>query len=517
MGRRPGAKRHHLLILLVGTWLLPQALLAERIDPDDPPQGLFADEWLIVRFDGQKAGYAHQTMSRQADVVTTRMIMTFSLGRAGQTVNISTMESSRETVAGKPLSFESALNLAVMEVVLQGRFDGRQVSIETTQGDMTLSEQYTLSEDILLGWGTFAEQLRQGFDEGTAYELATYAPMIIKSQPVTMKVVVGKKEMIDLNGRQVRGTRMDTTLLSPMGALDQVVWLNEEGELLKMEMPMMGMGIEILKSDKATAMKQAPAPEFFVETMVKTKHEIDRSAARRLVFRLRVTGEGDPMPELPTTGMQKPGARTDESVELEVTRQDHQALKAAKHEPSADASSEYLEPNIWINNEDPQVVAMAKTAAGEATTGYEVADRLRRYVTEVIEEKNLSVGFATAYEVCRNKEGDCSEHAVLLAALGRVHKIPTRVVMGLVYVPWFAGASNVFGFHMWTQFKLGDQWVDFDAAQRESVCNPTHIAIATSSLRDSSLADLAFGLLKIIGRLEIEVLSADPPDAVSMK
>ena len=115
MVRRLGAKRCHLLILLVGAWLLPGAVFAERIDPDDPPQGLFADEWLIVLFDGQKAGYAHQTMSRQDDVVTTRMIMTFSLGRAGQAINISTMESSRETVAGKPLSFESAMNMAIME------------------------------------------------------------------------------------------------------------------------------------------------------------------------------------------------------------------------------------------------------------------------------------------------------------------------------------------------------------------------------------------------------------------
>jgi hypothetical protein len=59
--------------------------------------------------------------------------------------------------------------------------------------------------------------------------------------------------------------------------------------------------------------------------------------------------------------------------------------------------------------------------------------------------------------------------------------------------------------------------VDFDAAQGESDCNPTHIALTTSSLRKSSLADMAFGLIHVIGRLKIEVVSADPPEAVTGK
>jgi transglutaminase-like putative cysteine protease len=200
---------------------------------------------------------------------------------------------------------------------------------------------------------------------------------------------------------------------------------------------------------------------------------------------------------------------------LDVTRQDHQALGQAAQAPPTDEMAEYLEGNLWINCDDPEVVAMAAQAAGDAKGPYQIADRLRKYVTDVIQEKNLNVGFASASEVCRNKEGDCSEHAVLLAALGRVHKIPSRVVMGLVYVPHFGTEAGVFGFHMWTQFHLAGQWVDFDAAQRESDCNPTHIAISVSSLKDAALGDMAFALLGVIGGLEIEMLEADPPGVLS--
>ena len=104
---------------------------------------------------------------------------------------------------------------------------------------------------------------------------------------------------------------------------------------------------------------------------------------------------------------------------------------------------------------------------------------------------------------------------MLLAALGRVYQLPSRVVVGLVYVPWFGAKKDVFGFHMWTQFYLDGQWVDFDAAQNESDCNPTHIAVATSSLKNAALGEMAFSLINVIGRLKIEVIESDPPEALS--
>ncbi|NBU87363.1 MAG: transglutaminase domain-containing protein, partial [Verrucomicrobia bacterium] len=66
--------------------------------------------------------------------------------------------------------------------------------------------------------------------------------------------------------------------------------------------------------------------------------------------------------------------------------------------------------------------------------------------------KNYGVGFATASEVARNKEGDCTEHSMLLAALGRALGIPTRVATGLVYADEFEGEKDVLVYHMWNQF-----------------------------------------------------------------
>ena len=516
MNRDP-RKPRLFLCLLLGVVLLPQAAFADKIDPDNPPQGLFSDEWAVIELNGEKAGYTHTTMSRQDDRITTRVLMVFNVARAGQVIEISAMQSCEETVAGQPISLESSQNMGSTQLMSkQARVEGDKIEITSTQFGMARTETYTYPKGALMMWGIMAEQLRRGFEDGTAYELATYEPDMSPDKPVPMKFRVGKTEKIDLLGGSAEAVRVDGTIETPTaGTLDTVSWIDADGRTLVSVFPMPGIGnMRMISCDKATAVKQAPAPEFFINTMVKAGKKIDRQAAQRIRYRLRVTGKGDPLPDLPDTGMQKVKRQDDGSIEVEVTRLDHQALQSAKLAPPSDEMADYLEANIWLNSEDPEVVAMAKTAAAGATTPYQIADQLREYVSNIIEEKGLNVGFASASEVCRNKEGDCSEHAVLLAALGRVQHIPSRVVIGVVYVPRFAGESDVFGFHMWTQFHLGDEWVDFDAAMLESDCNPTHIALGVSSLKQSALMDTAFALLKIIGRLEIDLLEADPPTVI---
>jgi hypothetical protein len=63
---------------------------------------------------------------------------------------------------------------------------------------------------------------------------------------------------------------------------------------------------------------------------------------------------------------------------------------------------------------------------------------------------------------------------------------------------------------MWTQFHIGGKWIDFDAAQAESDTNPTHIAFATSSMADSSMAELVFPLLGVMGQIDIDVVEIEP-------
>ena len=171
--------------------------------------------------------------------------------------------------------------------------------------------------------------------------------------------------------------------------------------------------------------------------------------------------------------------------------------------------AEYLEGNLMINTADPKLIDLAKQAGGGEKEPFALADKLRRFVTEYVVTKSLNIGFATASEVARTKEGDCSEHGVLLAALGRLNGLPSRVVVGLAYVPIFGNQDHIFGYHMWTQFFIDGRWIDVDAALRETDCSPARIAFAVSSLKNAGLADLSLPLLTKLGAIDIEILDVE--------
>jgi transglutaminase-like putative cysteine protease len=87
---------------------------------------------------------------------------------------------------------------------------------------------------------------------------------------------------------------------------------------------------------------------------------------------------------------------------------------------------------------------------------------LARFVSGYIHKKSLARGFDPASVVARRREGDCTEHAVLLAALARAFGLPARVVLGLALVEEKDGLA-AYG-HVWVEVRGRDGWTPHDAA-----------------------------------------------------
>jgi transglutaminase/protease-like cytokinesis protein 3 len=122
---------------------------------------------------------------------------------------------------------------------------------------------------------------------------------------------------------------------------------------------------------------------------------------------------------------------------------------------------------------------------------------IEAFVRGYIRNKSLDVGYASALEVVRKPEGDCTEHAVLVAALGRALGIATRVVDGLAYAPGFAGKEQVFVPHAWAQAFVDGRWQSFDAALQGF--DAGHIAL---SVGDGDPWRFYSGL-DMLGRIEL--------------
>jgi len=505
------------LVLVLGLFgpLSAPAFGADKVDPDNPPMGLFSDEWAEVYLAGNKIGYAHSTMTRDHNLIRSRSTMSMHLGRLDQPVKLEVIESATETVGGNPVSFENLQDLATMQTSTKGTVVDGKVTIVTSQLGMEQTQTFDYPAGaVLKTWGAYRESLLRGFAPGTEYTLQIYEPAFSMAGAVSSKTAIGDWEDFEHRGRKLRGLKVTAVMESPVGALTVVSWVKEDGLPLKAKVPVPGLGdLEIATVDQASALADFIPPEIFTKTVVKANRAIDSRTARRVTYRIASNNPDVDFGTLPGTAGQTARPAQDGSVEVTVTRQSYQAAADHNVQPPAAATSEFLGGNLMININDPTLIKLASRAAGDEKDPFALADKLRRFVTDYVQTKSLNIGFATASEVARTREGDCSEHGVLLAALGRLCGLPSRVVVGLVYLRELAGQNDVFGYHMWTEFMVGGVWFTYDAAMRESDCSPTRIAFATSSLADAGMADLTLPLLSKIGGLNIDILKVEPdPD-----
>ncbi len=476
-------------------------------DPLDPAQGRFSDEWAEVYMSGAKVGYSHATMAREADHIHTEVSVMMELARGAQSIKLQTFESTTEEIGGAPLSFESLLDMSVMQAATRGKIGDGKVTIVQSQFGMDQTQVFPFPEGALMTWGAYRENLIRGFESGTEYTTKVYAPQLRLDDAVTARTVIGDVETYEHRGKKLSGRRATVTMKTPATEIEMVSWLDEDGRPLKAVVPAPGIGdLEIVATDQAKALADFIPPEFFVTTFVQANRGFDPKTARRVKYRIKATSDAISLGELPTLDTQKVSTDGARAIEVVVARQPHVAdgKVAAKDDPAF--RKEYLGSNLMINIEDEELIKLARRAGGGESEPFALADKLRRFVTDYVTDKNLTVAFATASEVCRTREGDCSEHGVLLAALGRLNGLPSRVVVGLAYLPEFGYQRDILGYHMWTQFYIDGRWIDFDAALRESECSPTRIAFAVSSLKNAGLADLSLPLLGKLGGITVDVV-----------
>ena len=135
---------------------------------------------------------------------------------------------------------------------------------------------------------------------------------------------------------------------------------------------------------------------------------------------------------------------------------------------------------------------MVEMIGGNERRALRLARRLNDWVYKNIEKRPIP-GMPSALDVLAARQGDCNEHAVLMAALCRAAGIPTRVVAGLVYL------RGRFYYHAWNELYLND-WVPVDATLNQFPADVTHVRFIEGDMEEQ------LKVLNLIGRLKIEVV-----------
>lgn len=131
-------------------------------------------------------------------------------------------------------------------------------------------------------------------------------------------------------------------------------------------------------------------------------------------------------------------------------------------------------------------------------------DELRDFVAAYLTDKKLNGDVRLASQVVAKKSGDCSEHAVLLAALGRSFGHRLRILVGFVLLRDPAtGAVDAVG-HMWNEARVGGTWRVTDATRLDASPAIEVYHVPVGVITDES-ESYRMGLLKLMNRMPAKV------------
>jgi hypothetical protein len=416
------------------------------------------DSWMSVLLDGRKIGAMHTTRKVEGDRVITSQSMDVQLDRAGTRIALATSETDTESRAGKPLAFDSRTTISGTANLLRGTLrDDGQFQVYSEIGGAKQTRILAWPKGALLAEGLRLASLHAGLAAGTSYRELAFQPESLDA--VEMQSTVGTSELVDLPDGNRDLTRIEQVIHLPDAQTSTVTWVDADLTVLKMAMPLMGYDLTMLACSKTCAQAPNQSSDILSHAMMAAPTGLSAAELQTgVVVKLSATRPGVPL-KLADTDEQQ-ATTTERGVEVHITPLDAHTIPAREDKPTVADS----QPNDWLQSTAPEIVTLARRGAGKATQPRDQMLNLEQFVRSYIRTKDLNVGYASALEVAKNPEGDCTEHAVLLAALGRAIGIPTRVVDGLAYTDHYAGVDHVFVPHAWAQAFVDGHWQSFDAA-----------------------------------------------------
>jgi hypothetical protein len=467
-------------------------------------------EYLAVFMDGKKVGHTVHTRAVEAGQVTTSDEVSITVSRLGFPLTIRMTETNVETTTGKPLRFESIQDLGAVSMKVAGSVNANG-TVDMVNSGLGTGQKSTMPwpPGAVMAEGLRLLTLKQGLKPGTEYMVNLFSPSIM--QALATKVVIGEKKEVDLLGRVVRLTEVSSTLDAPgTGQITTVSYMDDKLETLKSIVPIAGMQVVMVSCPKEFALSENDVVDMIDKMFVKCPTPVgDIASAPAVAYLLRPAAGANLV--IPTTDNQRAQRLPDGRIALMIEPVAAPKGGTFPYRGSDPAVLEATKPTRFLQSDDKRIVELARKAVGNTRDAAEAARRIESFVAGYISNKSLSVGYASAIEVLESRQGDCSEFAVLTAALCRAVGIPAQVAVGVAYVEDFGGIEG-FGGHAWTQAYLTDargqngRWVGLDAAFKGSGrggYDAGHIALAVGNGEPGDF----FNMASALGQFTIEKIT----------
>jgi len=483
---------------VLAVFLLPAAARADGVaaqKPEGKHEAETRTRWLAVFMADSKIGHVRERRTVADGRVATEARIRLSIGRGDVTIPVEMRERDVETAAGEPISFMRIVNLSGMGRRTTGEIRDGTLHVTIEAAGQTQHKTLPWPQGALLSEGQRLAARVQPLKKGTTFRMPAFDAdkLAARSEVAT----VGQREKVDLLGRVVELTRIDIAVGGPAGKLEAVLYVDDDREEQMVTSSVMGMTLRMVACSREVALSENQPIDFFDRLIVAAPRPLEgvRTAAA-ITYTLAPTEKGGKL-EIPATDNQTVQPGPHGTVRVTVRPAEPPAGATRPCEGDDEAARAALKPSPYIESQDERIVALARGAVGDTKDAAAAARKLEAFARDYISKKTLQVGYASAAEVARSKAGDCSEHAVFLAALCRAAGIPAQVANGVAYGRQFAGREHVFVPHAWVRARVGGRWIGLDAALGRY--DAGHILLGSGD----GDADSFFAICKTLGAFRI--------------
>lgn len=461
-------------ILIERTYLRPSHVIAlDQI----AEEGVRArDDWHGIYQQGRKIGFAHITISREADTYRISEESELDLLVLGSVQRIGTKINSYTTRNFLLKYFDFELTSKLSSMKIKGAVVKNQLVLDIQTGGQSRSERIPLKEPPYLSPNVKPSLVLLGLESGKKYRFPVFNPATMSTEDAF--VVVEAKEKIKIGDRDLIVYKLRETFQG----MEAFSWITEDGDTIKEESP---LGYVLLKETRTEALKRdkaGPAVDILSLVMIHTKPIENPASVRYLLARLS---------GLTLEDFQLDGDRQ----AMRIDRIEVRVSGSAMTYPlpySGQGMNDLLQATALIQSDDTKIMNQARKIIGSDRDARTAAAKLNSWVYEAIEKKPV-VSIPSALAVLQERVGDCNEHTTLYTALARASGIPTRMASGIVYM------KEGFYYHAWPEVWLGE-WVAIDPTFNQFPADATHIRFVIGDL--SKQADI----LRLIGKLQVDVL-----------
>lgn len=491
---------------------------AAKAEPD-----VVFDYWFAASVDGQRIGYvqwgAKKAKKGERELIVGVKHQNFTVSRFGQVVSQWGEESTVETPEGLVLVTGMRQGIGKDQaLVLSGVVDGKTLKI-TGDGAAKGASDTPWPEGVV---GCVREPLL--FKEkrpkvGESFDYLSYVGVV--NRVVKMTATLEGEDTLALWPKEpARKLLRYTTKMEPVGQFKlppATTWVDAETfEPLKMEFDFPGFGgrIAFLRTTKEAATVAVARPvELFNAQSIRLDREIPGiHQGRSIVYKVSAPKDDDVGSLFPADARQavKNVDAKAKTCELHV-QASHGPVKGANPLPAP--GKEFVQSNYFINWDNDGVKGHAASAVRglpATATDWEKAVAVEKWVHKNMKAFEFSQAMATADNVAKTLSGDCTEYAMLAAAMCRALGVPSRTVLGLVYAPARDGKPFL-AYHMWYEVFADGQWLPLDATLGLAGVGPGHLKIADHSwYEEKTFAPLLPVLRVLSARPAVTVGKVEP-------